>query len=149
MDFQKRLILIRGLPGAGKTTLVEHLVNIIDSISLNADIITNEDLVFSICADDCWDIPYTKETFNSVDLYKAHCRCKNLVEQYMDRDFGTIFVHNTFTTEKEMEPYFELADKYGYQVITLIVENRHGCKSVHEVPDKTMEKMKNRFSIKL
>jgi len=60
-----------------------------------------------------------------------------------------IVVSNTSTTEKEMEPYLKLAEKYDYKVVSLIVENRHGNKSVHNVPDETMEKMRNRFEIKL
>jgi hypothetical protein len=48
-----------------------------------------------------------------------------------------------------MEPYLKLAEKYDYKVVSLIVENRHGNKSVHNVPDETMEKMRNRFEIKL
>ena len=32
---------------------------------------------------------------------------------------------------------------------SLIVENRHGGKNVHGVPDETLEKMEQRFSIKL
>jgi hypothetical protein len=46
-----------------------------------------------------------------------------------------------------MQPYFDLAKKYGYKVITLIVENRNNTKSVHSVPEASIEKMKNRFEI--
>ncbi len=42
-----------------------------------------------------------------------------------------------------MEPYLKLAEKYDYKVVSLIVENRHGNKSVHNVPDETMEKNEN------
>lgn len=60
-----------------------------------------------------------------------------------------IAVSNTFTQEWEMEPYFEMAKKYGYKVFTMIVENRHGNKSVHDVPEDKVEQMKNRFEFKL
>lgn len=60
-----------------------------------------------------------------------------------------VIVHNTFTTEKEIKPYQELAEKYSYTLISLIVENRHGNESIHDVPETTIGKMKNRFSIKL
>jgi hypothetical protein len=55
------------------------------------------------------------------------------------------------TSEKELAPYIELAQKYGYQIISLIVENRHGNKSVHDVPDETLDRMEVRLkgSIKL
>jgi hydroxymethylpyrimidine/phosphomethylpyrimidine kinase len=48
-----------------------------------------------------------------------------------------------------MEPYFEMAKNHGHEVTVLIVENRHGNKSIHDVPEETIQKMKNRFSIKL
>ena len=60
-----------------------------------------------------------------------------------------IVVSNTAITEKELKPYYELAEQYGYQVTSLIVENRHGGISEHNVPQGTIDKMKNRFSIKL
>jgi hypothetical protein len=48
-----------------------------------------------------------------------------------------------------MTPYFELAEKYGYRVYSLIVENRHGGINEHEVPEDKLQIMKNRFEIKL
>jgi hypothetical protein len=60
-----------------------------------------------------------------------------------------VAVSNTFTQEWEITPYFELASKYGYMVITMVVENRHGGQNEHGVPDDKLEIMKNRFEIKL
>lgn len=48
-----------------------------------------------------------------------------------------------------MEHYFKLAKKYEYTVFTLVVENRHGGKNLHNVPDEIIKKMKQRFEIKL
>jgi hypothetical protein len=48
-----------------------------------------------------------------------------------------------------MTPYFELAEKYGYRVHSLIVENRHGGVNQHGVPEDKLEIMKNRFEVKL
>jgi hypothetical protein len=48
-----------------------------------------------------------------------------------------------------MEEYFKLAEKYGYKVFSLIVENRHGGVNQHGVPKEKLEQMKDRFSIKL
>lgn len=54
-----------------------------------------------------------------------------------------------FMLGMEMEPYYKLAEQYGYRVSTIIVENRHGSSSVHDVPSETIDKMRNRFQIKL
>ena len=67
----------------------------------------------------------------------------------MYSNIPTIAVSNTFTQEWEMKPYFELAKKYGYKIFTVIVENRHGGKNIHGVPDDKLEIMKNRFEFKL
>ena len=48
-----------------------------------------------------------------------------------------------------MEDYFKLAEKYGYKVVSLIIENYHGGKNVHGVPDDKIEIMRNRFEISL
>ena len=60
-----------------------------------------------------------------------------------------IVVSNTFTQEWEMKPYFDLAKTYGYQVFSLIVENRHGGLNQHGVPEDKVQIMKDRFEIKL
>lgn len=61
----------------------------------------------------------------------------------------SIAVANTFTQDWESKPYIELAKEFGYMVHSIVVENNHGCKSVHNVPQETMEKMRKRFTIKL
>jgi hypothetical protein len=48
-----------------------------------------------------------------------------------------------------MKPYFDLAEKHGYRVYSLIVENRHNGVNDHNVPIEVIDKMKNRFEIKL
>jgi hypothetical protein len=48
-----------------------------------------------------------------------------------------------------MKPYFDLAEKHGYKVYSLIVENRHGGVNEHGVPEDKLEIMKNRFEMKL
>ena len=48
-----------------------------------------------------------------------------------------------------MKPYFELGEKHGYKVFSVIVENRHGGTNVHDCPEDKIELMRNRFEIKL
>jgi hypothetical protein len=58
-------------------------------------------------------------------------------------------VSNTFTQEWEMQPYYDLAKEYGYMVFSIIVENRHGGKNVHNVPEDKINQMRDRFQVKL
>ncbi|NLR89802.1 MULTISPECIES: AAA family ATPase [Flammeovirga] len=125
-----RLLLLRGLPGSGKTTLAESLGG-------------------SIEADDFMLNEKGEYEFNPSQLSNAHKKCKEMTEYCMRRGQELVIVSNTFTTEDEMIPYFELAEKYQYIVSTLIVENRHGSRSTHNVPRQKMDEMAKRFDILL
>ena len=67
----------------------------------------------------------------------------------MEQEYIEIVVSNTSTTQKELQPYIDLANEYSYNIVSLIVENRHGNKNEHGVPDETLEVMKKRFDISL
>ncbi len=128
------LFLIRGLPGSGKSTFARKLVNSTGGVWFEAD--------HYFTGNGGYHFDHTK-------LADAHDWCYNETHSAMDEGIGNIVVSNTFTRERELAPYVELAKHYGYQAIVLITENRHGNESVHDVPEETMAKMRNRFSIKL
>lgn len=81
--------------------------------------------------------------------FAAHRWCQDGVRECMELGHKNVIVSNTSTTEKEMKPYLDMAAKYGYSVTSLIVENRHGNVSIHDVPEETMQRMEDRFSVKL
>ena len=133
------LFLVRGLPGSGKTSFASAIWN-----------------DYAVCEADKFF--YDKEgnyNFDPSKLKEAHTWCKNQVETRMidhqnnQQYYPEIAVSNTFTQEWEMEDYFKLAEKYGYKVVSLILENRHGGQNVHGVPEDKLQIMKDRFQIKL
>ena len=132
----KSLYLLRGLPGAGKSTLAKKL----GDAHFEADMyFTNESGQY---------------IFNGADIKKAHEWCQNEVQLAMILNHTSglnesIVVSNTFTQEWEMEPYYKLAETYGYRVFSLIVENRHGGENLHNVPQDKIEVMRERFEVKL
>ena len=132
----KELMLLRGLPGAGKSTLAESLES-----------------VFCYETDKYFENEDGEYNFDPTKLKQAHQWCQDRVEKVMNAPNGfpppRIVVSNTFTQEWEMQPYYDLAEKYGYMVYSIIVENRHDNKSVHNVPEETVNNMRQRFSIKL
>ena len=128
----KTIILLRGLPGAGKSTLAKTL----GGLNIEAD-------MYFI------DAESGDYKFNASDLTRAHRWCQDVVEHWMQEEEEKIVVSNTFTQEWEMVSYFNLAEKYGYMIHSVIVENRHGGVNVHGVPEQHLEKMRERFNVKL
>jgi len=82
-------------------------------------------------------------------LKMAHEWCQTMVLGNMKDRTDRIIVSNTFTQEWEMKPYYEMAERFGYTVFSLVVENRHGGVNEHGVPADKLEQMKNRFEVKL
>jgi predicted kinase len=137
---KKHLIILRGISGCGKSTVAEMLQGYgdMDSI-LNAKI---------CCADDFF-MKDGEYKFNANALGIAHKLCFEKCENAMIAGEARVIVANTSTTDKELKPYIDLAEKYGYMVFSLIVENRHGGSNVHNVPETSLTRMLERFSIKL
>ncbi|MDA3780213.1 MAG: hypothetical protein PF487_08380 [Bacteroidales bacterium] len=82
-------------------------------------------------------------------LNVAHEWTQRKCRRFMKANVERIVVANTSTREREMKPYMDLAEQFGYRVFSVIVETRHDNKSVHNVPEESLEKMRNRFSIRL
>jgi predicted kinase len=141
MDIEKDwvgdLILLRGLPGSGKSTIGDI---ILFTGQNNQDVLSADN--FFIDRDGNYN-------FDATRLKEAHNDCQQKCAERMKMQFSKIVIANTFTQEWEMEKYFEMADRYRYRVHSLIVENRHGSQNIHEVPEDKMEQMKNRFEVKL
>lgn len=131
----KMLYLIRGLPGSGKSTFALNLANAIGAYNFEADHF-HEDANGNY-------------TWKPENVAYAHAQCQRAVRHIMSSNGKDIVVSNTSTTEKELKPYLDLAAQHGYRVTSLVVENRHGNVSIHDVPEATMDKMRNRFSVKL
>lgn len=125
------LILLRGVPGAGKSTLANQL----GGVNFEADrYFMDENLEYK---------------FDATKLKDAHNWCRHSVMDAMKSGEPVVVVSNTFTQEWEMEAYYLLAEELEYRVFSLIVENRHEGKNSHGVPDDKIQQMKDRFQIKL
>lgn len=127
----KELYILRGLPGAGKSTLAKSL----GGKHVEADMYH---------LDESGNYNWRPEK-----VREAHAWCQNQVRNWMLESEQRIIVSNTFTQEWEMKPYLEWAEELGYKVFSLIVENRHGGVNEHNVPEEVLVKMKDRFETKL
>lgn len=131
MTNDKVLYTVRGLPGSGKSTFAKSL----GGVHFEADMyFVDKNGVYN---------------FDPTKIKMAHNWCMIQTQKAMVDGEPKIVVSNTFTQEWEMETYFKLANENGYQVYSIIVENRHGGKNTHGVPDDKLQIMKDRFQIKL
>ena len=137
-ETQGELILLRGLPGSGKTTLAKIILQL-----------RSADDPEVLSADDFFEDKEGDYNFDPSKIKEAHNYCQFRCSERMRQQKAKIVVANTFTQEWEMDEYFKMAERYNYRVHTVIVENRHGNENVHGVPEDKLQQMKNRFQIKL
>lgn len=132
---EKTLIILRGVSGAGKSTVAETIAGKAWPV-FEADKYHYRDGVYD---------------WKPENMAVAHKWCQEQVREAMVCRIAKIILSNTSTTEKELKPYIALADEHGYQVISLVVENRHGNDSIHNVPQETRDAQEHRLrnSLKL
>jgi len=129
------LIILRGLPGSGKTTL--------------ASVLSEEGTYPVFSVDDYFTDENGHYEFRFQENHLAYKQCEEGVRTAMQQGAPKIILHNTFTIEWEMEPYFKLASEHDYRLHVLTVENRHGSSNVHDIPEEHIERMRAKYAVNL
>lgn len=123
----RKLILIRGLPGSGKTTLAKQL---------------NPDAHFE--ADMYFYSPAGVYHFDSTKLSEAHSWCfTSTMVALCNPANQTVIVSNTFVQRWEMQRYIDLAKKCQVKVEILVCNGNY--QNIHGVPQETIERMRSRW----
>lgn len=130
----KDLIILRGLPGSGKSTLAQLLA---------------DNRWPSISIDDYFTDDQGNYRFLHRENHLAYESGIRRTEEAMEQGAEKIFLHNTFTLEWEMEPYFKLATRHGYKIFVCTVENYHGGSNQHGVTREQLEKMAAKYPLRL
>ncbi len=125
-DVVGTLILIRGLPRSGKTTLAKLLAP-----------------QAHYAADDWFERNGSYE-FNRNESPIAHAECQRAVAKAMAASIDVIAVHNTFVESWEAEPYFRLAALHSYAVTVIECQNAFG-ENGHNVPTEIVLDMSRRW----
>lgn len=124
----KKLVIIRGVPGTGKSTLASKQYGEYEHLEADMYFINGEG----------------EYVFKADHIHEAHNWCQNWTKRLMLREEPGIVISNTFTTFREMKYYIDLAKSYGYEIEVISLTHEYG--SIHGVPEETMQKMRNRFA---
>ncbi len=127
----KTVIILRSVSGAGKSTFANLLKDSMPS-----------GLCEICCADDYLMID-GKYIWTPERAGMAHKKCQEKFKDCIDMDIEIIIVANTNTKPREWKYYTDLAARNCYKVTYVILENRHGNKNVHDVPDEALQRQKN------
>ena len=118
------LILIRGLPGSGKTTIAKTFgVPMFEA----DDWFTNSDGTY---------------TFDPTQLQKALSNCGIRAFAHLDKGLDCV-VANTFSMQWEAQPYIDYCKKHGHTI--KVIEAKGTYQNVHGVPNNVIEKMKQQL----
>lgn len=120
---QGNLILVRGLPGSGKTTLVKRELPGIAHFEADA--------YFTDSAGNY--------VFDGSKLKEAHEWCYRKTAETLKQGKAVV-VSNTFTTLCEMRKYLMLESK-----TVTVIEVKSQYQNIHGVPDSTLQAMRNRW----
>ena len=120
------LILVRGLPGSGKSTLSKKFSN-----------------YHHVEADMYWGLNYD---FDIKKIGDAHSWCLKTTKNILSAGYNVV-VSNTFLTLDELEPYFKMAKELDITLSVLLCQGNF--KSIHNVPDDVLDEMKGRFQLDL
>jgi len=116
------LVLIRGLPGSGKSTMAKEMV-------ANGFVHFEADMFFTV------DGTYA---YNPVRIQEAHAWCQRMTRQAL-KEGRRVVVSNTFTRLREMEPYQCMVDRIR------VLEACGRWQNTHGVPAEMVDRMAQRW----
>ena len=144
------LTLIRGASGSGKSTLAKALVRSGKDMNPLYYPYGGAD---HFEADQFWEfLGHGEYAFDGSKLGMAHEWCQNGVREALRKSHNVV-VSNTFTTQKELQPYYDMVEEenkrrrpnYQYTVQEIICrgqfENQHG------VPEEVVNKKRKALEL--
>ncbi len=171
---ERTMVLVRGLSGAGKTTIATNAINMQDwnlarmeqpRLGFHSGRVSADDY-FSLTAlgiaCNCYPTPVIAGLgkdyeFDPSKLADAHQWCQGVVQGWLlgntpaGSDITTIVVDNTFSCRWEMEPYLKMAKEAGVKVYILdlfdggLTDEQLFESNVHGVPLETIKAMRERW----
>jgi len=127
-----KLILIRGLPGSGKSTFAEKELERLweEGSNWGWGVHYEADMFFT---DRDGTYRYRPEL-----IAEAHVWCQKQTRNALENG-DLVIVSNTFTTIKEMQPYIDMDPELTVYKCT------GDYRSIHNVPQNVIDKMRDRW----
>lgn len=122
------MILIRGIPGSGKSTIAKQFNSSRNHVHIETDMF--------------WFLETGEYKWDASRLSEAHAWCLVETKKLLEKSIIPV-VSNTFTTVKELKPYFDLARQFSITPNVILAQG--GFKNIHNVPEATLKRMKDRF----
>lgn len=134
-----KVVIMSGVPGAGKSTWIED----------------NRHGIDLVCSADSFFIqPDGKYEYNSRQINEAHGHSlRTFIDAVQNRNSikeTVIVVDNTNTTSEEIAPYYAVARAYGAEIVLLTFmggdPKEMAERNVYGVPETTIRRMQERLN---
>ena len=125
----QELIIVRGLPGSGKTKVAKGIVK-----SLGGKAVHFESVMYFRTTDD--------NHYRSNHVKSSHDWCLRSTENAL-KEGRTVVVANTFTRGWEIEPFLSLGKELGLK--TTVIKAIETNPNKFGIPDGTIRHMSNRW----
>jgi len=122
-----RLVIVRGLPGAGKSTVARMLANEFGLVHIEADQFFEQGGAYR---------------FDPDQLPEAHAWCLRRATEILNSG-GSVVVANTFVRVWEFVPYLSEAAQRG--IPFEVIEVQGAFQNVHGVLRETVERMRTEW----
>lgn len=137
--------ILRGLPGSGKSTLAHCIKRQVKELDTSCG---EKAKVFIASADNYWIQEDGSYKFDANLVPQNHHWClRNFITACTLKDTA-IILDNTNTSVVEFSHYVKIAQAYNYKVVivNIVCSTQTSInRNTHDVPEKTIKNMKERF----
>lgn len=138
----KKLIIMRGVSGSGKSTRTKELIEELNPSSNH------------VCSADNFFVtrPHGEYKFDPKQLGQAHAWCRGNASAAMSLGTELVVIDNTNTQKREFQAYLDMASDMGYETEEVVVGEfseaalqKYFERNAHGVPLVAIKRMAARF----